>query len=94
MTTPDALRDAEYIADVSNVPYDDGDDDVLSDQTRTTRSSDTKGIRARAKVVLLERLLRDFDILIYCQLSLLYYMEYAAHSLPLSLSLHTLATKG
>ncbi|KAL1958890.1 hypothetical protein VTO42DRAFT_3443 [Malbranchea cinnamomea] len=74
MTTPDALRDAEHIADVSNIPYD-GQDDTLSDNSQGSGSSHARGIQARAKTVLLDRLLRDFDILIYCQLSVLYYMD-------------------
>lgn len=77
MTTSDAFRDAEYVANVSNVRYDDYDDDDGSsrDGAGISVSSRTRETQARVKTVYLNRLLRDFDILIYCQLSLLYYME-------------------
>lgn len=69
MTTPDIYRDAEYITDVFATPsgaseeYDFG----LQERVRKTQ--------AAAKVVFLDRLLRDLDVLIYCELSALYYME-------------------
>lgn len=78
MTTPDALRDAEYIADISNFPYDADDDDAPGESTLQqldSRLRQRKEIQAKAKTVFLDRLLRDLDLLIYCQLSSLYYME-------------------
>jgi hypothetical protein len=75
MTTPDALRDADYIADVSNAPYDVHDDDGLYDHHEASGHRRRKEIQAKAKMVFLDRLLRDFDIMIYCELSALYYME-------------------
>lgn len=78
MTTPDALRDAEYIADISNFPYDIHDDGALDQSTAQqldSRLRQRKEIQAKAKTVFLDRLLRDLDLLTYCQLSSLYYME-------------------
>lgn len=68
MTTPDIYRDAEYITDVFTTPsgaseYDFGQDARM------------KKVQATAKVALIDRVLRDLDILIYCELSALYYME-------------------
>jgi hypothetical protein len=74
MTTPDALRDAEYIADVSNISYDADEDGTISEQAHCAPSR-AKEIQARVKTIFLNRLLRDLDVLIYAQLSLLYYME-------------------
>ncbi|EFW14335.1 hypothetical protein D8B26_008198 [Coccidioides posadasii str. Silveira] len=71
MTTPDALRDAEHIADISNFSHDNDDERQMSSQLLDAR----KDIRSKAKTVLLNRLLHDFDLLIYCQLSSLYYMD-------------------
>ena len=75
MTTPDALRDADYIADASNIPYEVHDDDGLSDHHETWGHLRRREIQAKAKMVFLDRLQRDFDIMIYCELSALYYME-------------------
>lgn len=67
MTTPDVYRDAEYITNVSGIQHDspslDPDDERI------------KKIQSAAKVAFIDRLLRDLDILIYCELSALYYME-------------------
>ena len=79
MTTSDAFRDAEFVANISNVRYDDDDDDDEGNSsgpsTGTSVPSQTRETQARVKTAYLNRLLRDFDILIYCQLSLIYYME-------------------
>ncbi|ODH46157.1 hypothetical protein GX48_07763 [Paracoccidioides brasiliensis] len=85
MTTPDVFRDALYIADVSNIPYDarddndndDDDDDDDGDRDRPVVSgrSYRRAVYANSKIVLLERLLRDLDMLIYCELSAVYYMD-------------------
>ncbi|KAF7157584.1 hypothetical protein CNMCM6106_003391 [Aspergillus hiratsukae] len=76
MTTPDAFRDAEYIADVSGISYGsvanhaDQDASVLSRENERMRK-----LQSAAKVAFIDRLLRDLDILIYCELSALYYMD-------------------
>ncbi|KAJ9263160.1 hypothetical protein DTO195F2_3138 [Paecilomyces variotii] len=77
MTTPDAFRDAEYIADVSSVPNEsDGPDHgLISQQAYAARHEATKKAQATAKVAFIDRLLRDLDIMIYCELSALYYMD-------------------
>lgn len=79
MTTPDVFRDAEYIADVSGLSY----GSVADVAGRRSSSPDPqygriKKLQSAAKVAMIDRLLRDLDILIYCQLSALYYMEYAS----------------
>ncbi|EEP82802.1 predicted protein [Uncinocarpus reesii 1704] len=74
MTAP-VPQDAEYIADVSNFSHDNEDDDPLTPQLLDSRLRRRKEVRAKAKTVFLDRLLRDFDLLIYCQLSSLYYMD-------------------
>lgn len=73
MTDVDAFRDAEYIADVSG---------IVRDSAEPGSSAPASGIDNRvrklqnaAKIALIDRLLRDLDILIYCELSALYYME-------------------
>ncbi|KAE8415770.1 hypothetical protein BDV36DRAFT_218564 [Aspergillus pseudocaelatus] len=72
MTTPDVYRDAEYIADVSGIPY-----GSVADLTGPQSGDDGrfKKLQSAAKVAFIDRLLRDLDILIYCQLSALYYMD-------------------
>lgn len=74
MTDVDAFRDAEYIADVSGISYDDAEPPrptgILSNQ-----NDRVKKVQSAATVTFIDRLLRDLDILIYCQLSALYYME-------------------
>lgn len=82
MTTPDAFRDAEYIADVSGIRVPEaGDPSNVADGERTA-SSAHHGLRRKAqtaaKTACIDRLLRDLDIVIYCELSALYYMEYAS----------------
>lgn len=76
MTTPDAFRDAEYIADVSGISY--GSVANLTEQDASVLSRENERMRklqSAAKVAFIDRLLRDLDILIYCELSALYYME-------------------
>ncbi|KKZ64309.1 hypothetical protein EMCG_09693 [[Emmonsia] crescens] len=75
MTTPDVFRDAQYIADVSNIPYDPRDDDGASDHPGVSGRSYRRAVYASSKTVMLERLLRDLDLLIYCELSAVYYMD-------------------
>lgn len=77
MTDVGAFRDAEHIADVSGISF---NDDVESDQLGAAPPSAQDRTRVRkvqsaAKVASIDRLLRDLDILVYCQLSALYYME-------------------
>ncbi|RAL02932.1 DSC4 family protein [Aspergillus ibericus CBS 121593] len=72
MTTPDVYRDAEYIADVSGIiPY--GETHAPSHNADLTAR--LKKVQTAAKVAFIDRLLRDLDILIYCELSILYYMD-------------------
>ncbi|KAJ5820195.1 hypothetical protein N7474_005786 [Penicillium riverlandense] len=79
MTEPDvAFRDAEYIADVSGISY--GPDTSLSAQQPAASGGQQHNRRVRkvqttAKVAFIDRLLRDLDVLIYCELSALYYMD-------------------
>ena len=76
MTTPDALRDAEYIADVCNIPYEEyNNGEGISAGNGNISNAQRKELHAKAKIALLDKLLRNFDILIYGQLSALYYME-------------------
>ncbi|KAJ5114948.1 hypothetical protein NUU61_000707 [Penicillium alfredii] len=71
MTDVEAFRDAEYLADVSGISYDD------AEPTGTLSSDDSRVRKAQSatKVAFIDRLLRDLDVLIYCQLSALYYMD-------------------
>ena len=78
MTTPDAFRDAEFIADVSSHPYESVADLTDSQRSASLRRQDeaaTKKTQVAAKVAFIDRCLRDLDILVYCELSALYYME-------------------
>ncbi|OJD21887.1 hypothetical protein ACJ73_06767 [Blastomyces percursus] len=75
MTTPDVFRDAQHIADVSNIPYDSRDDGGDYAHPRVSGGSQRRAIYANSKAVMLERLLRDLDMLIYCELSAVYYMD-------------------
>jgi hypothetical protein len=74
MTDVDAFRDAEYIADVSGISYDDAEPPRLTG-TLSSQNARVKKVHSAATVVFIDRLLRDLDVLIYCQLSALYYME-------------------
>lgn len=79
MTDVDAFRDAEHIADVSGITL----EDVEPGSSAPTRNGGgrnqdngrVKKLQSAAKVAFIDRLLRDLDILIYCELSALYYME-------------------
>ncbi|KAL2811896.1 hypothetical protein BJX63DRAFT_443872 [Aspergillus granulosus] len=71
MTTPDVFRDAEYIADVSGIQY--GSVTDISPTLQDERLK--KKLQSAAKIALIDRLLRDLDILIYCELSALYYLD-------------------
>jgi hypothetical protein len=76
MTTPDAFRDAEYIADVSGISYGSVANHTEQDASVLTRENERmRKLQSAAKVAFIDRLLRDLDILIYCELSALYYME-------------------
>lgn len=74
MTDAGAYRDAEYIADVSGISYDDAEPPRPTG-TLSSHNERVKKVQSAAKVIFIDRLLRDLDILIYCQLSALYYME-------------------
>ncbi|KAJ5124799.1 uncharacterized protein N7515_008624 [Penicillium bovifimosum] len=74
MTDVDVYRDAEYIADVSGISYDDAEP-PRPVGTLSSQNARVKKVQSAAKVVLIDRLLHDLDILIYCQLSALYYMD-------------------
>lgn len=74
MTDVDAFRDAEYIADVSGISYDDAEPPRPTG-TLSSQNARVKKVKSTATVAFIDRLLRDLDILIYCQLSALYYMD-------------------
>ncbi|KAJ5520459.1 hypothetical protein N7463_000912 [Penicillium fimorum] len=74
MTDVDAYRDAEYIADVSGISYDDAEPPRPTG-TLSSQNARVKKVKSTAKVAFIDRLLRDLDILVYCQLSALYYMD-------------------
>ncbi|KAL4951743.1 hypothetical protein BDW69DRAFT_169404 [Aspergillus filifer] len=71
MTTPDVFRDAEYIADVSGIQYGSITDISPTLQDETLK----KKLQTAARLSIIDRLLRDLDILIYCELSALYYLD-------------------
>lgn len=79
MTDVDAFRDAEYIADVSGIALDDTEPGSSAPGSSSTGGNGTdsrvKKLQNAAKIACIDRLLRDLDILIYCELSALYYME-------------------
>ncbi|RAK78610.1 DSC4 family protein [Aspergillus fijiensis CBS 313.89] len=79
MTTPDVYRDAEYLADVSGLSPGlvAGPPSSSGSTTGSNGNYDErmKKIQSTAKVAFIDRLLRDLDILIYCELSALYYMD-------------------
>lgn len=71
MTTPDVFRDAEYIADVSGIQH-----GSIAEASPTIQDERLrKKLQSAAKLAFIDRLLRDLDIIIYCELSALYYME-------------------
>ncbi|KAJ6112097.1 hypothetical protein N7523_008158 [Penicillium sp. IBT 18751x] len=71
MTDVDAFRDAEYIADVSGIVL----DDAQPGSSAPSTNSRVRKLQSSAKIAFIDRLLRDLDILIYCELSALYYMD-------------------
>ncbi|KAL4810216.1 hypothetical protein BDV18DRAFT_130534 [Aspergillus unguis] len=71
MTTPDVFRDAEYIAEVSGIQHDSFTDLSPTLQDESLR----KKVQVAAELAFIDRLLRDLDILIYCELSALYYLD-------------------
>ena len=76
MTDVGAFRDAEYICDVSGIPLDHAGPEPPTDMPSANgRSSRVKKLQSASKIDFIDRLLRDLDILIYCELSALYYME-------------------
>ncbi|KAL4897685.1 hypothetical protein BDV59DRAFT_168287 [Aspergillus ambiguus] len=76
MTTPDVFRDAEYIADVSGIPYGSvADSAEQQSSSPAPQDGRVKKVQSAAKVAFIDRLLRDLDILVYCELSALYYMD-------------------
>ncbi|KAL3482462.1 hypothetical protein BJX99DRAFT_217100 [Aspergillus californicus] len=67
MTTPDA----EYIADVSGIQH-----GSFADTSPTLQDERLKKkLQYAAKLAVIDRILRDIDILIYCELSALYYLD-------------------
>ncbi|KAL2835111.1 hypothetical protein BDW59DRAFT_137133 [Aspergillus cavernicola] len=67
MTTPDA----EYIADVSGIQ-----NGSIADTSPTLQDERLKRkFQSAAKLSFIDLLLRDLDILIYCELSALYYLD-------------------
>ncbi|EED18589.1 conserved hypothetical protein [Talaromyces stipitatus ATCC 10500] len=74
MTTPDAFRDAEHFADVSGIP--DVADYADVDQPLTSAQQDLwQKVQRKTKIALIDRLLRELDVVIYCELAALYYMD-------------------
>lgn len=78
MTDVDAFRDAEYIADVSGLSFDNAEPGSTAATPSGPDNRRIRKLQCSAKIAFIDRLLRDLDILIYCELSALYYMEYAA----------------
>ncbi|KAJ5111369.1 hypothetical protein N7532_001904 [Penicillium argentinense] len=75
MTDVDAFRDAEYIADVSGISFGGADAVAPGPLPASGQATRVKKLQSAAKVAFIDRLLRDLDIIIYCQLSALYYMD-------------------
>ncbi|EPS27001.1 hypothetical protein PDE_01942 [Penicillium oxalicum 114-2] len=79
MTDVGVFRDAEHIADVSGIAFDNVDvNSSTAGSSAGIRGQDrsrVKKLQTAAKVAFIDRALRDLDILIYCQLSALYYMD-------------------
>lgn len=87
MTTPDAFRDAEHFADVSGIPdVAEFADDASSPAPLTPAQQDLRRkAQWKTRKALIDRLLRELDIVVYCELAALYYMEYV---LFVSVSVH------
>ncbi|KAM5435308.1 hypothetical protein MferCBS31731_006273 [Microsporum ferrugineum] len=78
MTTQAPITDAEYITDVLNIPSRSSPEDDIESITSCQSQPDLSTRRAtfaKSKSVFLNRLTRDLDLLIYCELSALYYMD-------------------
>ena len=75
MTDVDAFRDAEYIADISGISFDDAESESSPGASSAKDRGRVRKAQSTAKIAFIDRLLRDLDILIYCELSALYYME-------------------
>ncbi|KAJ5161175.1 hypothetical protein N7492_006567 [Penicillium capsulatum] len=75
MTDVDAFRDAEYIADVSGISLNDAERVSPAGSPSGPDTSRIRKLQSSAKIAFIDRLLRDLDILIYCELSALYYMD-------------------
>ena len=93
MTDADAFRDAEYIADVSGISYDDAEPPRPTG-TLSSQNACVKKVNSAAKVAFIDRLMRDLDIFVYCQLSALYYMEYAQPRIVVAWSIKSLFPLG
>lgn len=76
MTTPDVLRDADLIANVSNIPYEvEGCDHEVPTNSAELSRRHRKAVYNRARSLMLGHLLADLDVMVFCELSALYYME-------------------
>ncbi|EFE32677.1 uncharacterized protein ARB_00502 [Trichophyton benhamiae CBS 112371] len=77
MTTQAPITDAEYITDVLNIPSIPGSEDAESNASGSGQPDlgSRRVTFAKSKSLFLDRLTRDFDLLIYCELSALYYMD-------------------
>ncbi|KAF7712483.1 Uncharacterized protein PECH_003089 [Penicillium ucsense] len=77
MTDVGVFRDAEHVANVSGITFDDVDASSPrgSADIRGQDRSRIKKLQTAAKVAFIDKALRDLDILIYCELSALYYMD-------------------
>ncbi|KAJ5219986.1 hypothetical protein N7468_009190 [Penicillium chermesinum] len=64
----------EHIVDVLGISFNDASETPGSAQDR----SRVRKAQFAAKVAFIDKLLRDLDILVYCELSALYYMEYVS----------------
>lgn len=81
MTTPDGLADAEFITDIFHNPnFESADNDEPTASQDELGDKRWREVQAKIKSNLLTRLLRDVDVLVYCELSILYYMEYVGNS--------------
>lgn len=75
MTDVDAFRDAEHIADVVGFTYNDAASETAGTPSAALDRGRVRKAQSAGKVAFIDRLLRDLDILIYCELSAIYYME-------------------
>lgn len=77
MTDVDAFRDAEYLADVSGIAFNEPEPGSSAPATAPASGTNSRveKLQNAAKIAFIDKLLRDLDILIYCELTALYYME-------------------